>query len=204
VELLALGVRQQIAIEDLDQGRGRPLRRSGLGGLDGAAQVAGELGVMGGDGACRVTHGIPPSHTLGWARRGGSGTGRSPTACSLAPTSPVGIFPNRPAIIQHDEWQVTNRWMSVEYLAKPIIDEREEVPLELAAASSSTRSEVGAVVLIHRARGRGPRPRDVGMDLRIGADGVAASQYDGPTPRAVRGRRSSRPGIATPTTHETT
>jgi len=57
----------------------------------------------------------------------------------------VGIFPNRAAIIrligavlaeQHDEWQVTHRYMSLEYLAKPItaIDPEESLK-ELAAAS---------------------------------------------------------------------
>ena len=57
----------------------------------------------------------------------------------------MGIFPDRAAIIrligavlaeQHDEWQVTHRYMSLEYLAKPItaIDPQEEVK-EVAAAS---------------------------------------------------------------------
>lgn len=57
----------------------------------------------------------------------------------------VGIFPNRAAIIrligavlaeQHDEWQVANRYMSLDYLAKPLVTgENEEVLPELAAAS---------------------------------------------------------------------
>ena len=57
----------------------------------------------------------------------------------------VGIFPNRAAIIrligavlaeQHDEWQVANRYMSLDYLAKPLVTgESEEVLPELAAAS---------------------------------------------------------------------
>jgi len=57
----------------------------------------------------------------------------------------VGIFPNRSAIIrligavlaeQHDEWQVTHRYMSLEYLAKPIVEiEPEEAMKTLAAAS---------------------------------------------------------------------
>jgi len=57
----------------------------------------------------------------------------------------VGIFPDRGSIVrligavlaeQHDEWQVTHRYMSLEYLAKPItaIDPQEEVK-EVAAAS---------------------------------------------------------------------
>ena len=56
----------------------------------------------------------------------------------------VGIFPNRSAIIrligavlaEHDEWQVTHRYMSLEYLAKPIVEiEPEEAMKTLAAAS---------------------------------------------------------------------
>lgn len=57
----------------------------------------------------------------------------------------VGIFPSRAAIVrligavlaeQHDEWQVTHRYMSLEYLAKPTIEiEPEEGMKTLAAAS---------------------------------------------------------------------
>ena len=57
----------------------------------------------------------------------------------------VGIFPNRNSIIrligavlaeQHDEWQVTHRYMGLDYLAKPIVEiEPEEAMKTLAAAS---------------------------------------------------------------------
>ena len=57
----------------------------------------------------------------------------------------VGIFPNRGAIArligavlaeQHDEWQVTHRYMSREYLAKPVVEIEPQEAMQILATAS--------------------------------------------------------------------